>query len=170
MKQYLNKHIYRKAFLLGLITAFCLFIPYLVVDKGFFLYAGDFNSQQIPFYMYMNQMVKSGSLNWGWAIDLGSSVVNSYSFYLLGSPFFWLSCLFPRKAIPYVMPYLLMAKFAVGNLGAFGYLRRYAKNDNFAMIGALMYTFCGFSIYNIFFNHFIESVVFFSVCSNSVCL
>ena len=161
MKQYLNKHIYRKAFLLGLITAFCLFIPYLVVDKGFFLYAGDFNSQQIPFYMYMNQMVKSGSLDWGWAIDLGSSVVNSYSFYLLGSPFFWLSCLFPYKAIPYVMPYLLILKFAVGNLGAFGYLRRYAKNDNFAMIGALMYTFCGFSIYNIFFNHFIESVVFF---------
>jgi len=161
LKQYLNKHIYLKAFLLGFMTAFCLFIPYLVVDKGFFLYAGDFNSQQIPFYMYMNQMVKSGSLNWGWAIDLGSSVINSYSFYLLGSPFFWLSCLFPRKAIPYVMPYLLMAKFAVGNMGAFGYLRRYAKNDNYAMIGALMYTFCGFSIYNIFFNHFIESVVFF---------
>ena len=161
MKKYIQKNVYLKAFLLGLLTAFCLFVPYLVVDKGFFTYAGDFNSQQIPFYMYMNQMVKNGSLNWGWAIDLGSSVVNSYSFYLLGSPFFWLSCIFPYKAVPYVMPYLLMLKFAVGNLGAFGYLRRYAKNDNYALVGAIMYTFCGFSIYNIFFNHFIESVVFF---------
>ena len=161
MKKYINEHIYLKAFLLGFLTALCMFLPYLVVDKGFFTYAGDFNSQQIPFYMYMNQMVKSGSLNWGWAIDLGSSVVNSYSFYLLGSPFFWLSCIFPYKAIPYIMPWLLILKFAVGNLGAFGYLRRYAKNDNYAMIGAVMYTFCGFSIYNIFFNHFIESVVFF---------
>ena len=161
MKKYINKHIYLKAFILGLATAFCLFVPYLVVDKGFFTYAGDFNSQQIPFYMYVNQLVKSGSLNWGWAIDLGSSVVNSYSFYLLGSPFFWLSCIFPYKSIPYIMPYLLMLKFAVGNMGAFGYLRRYAKNDNYAMVGALVYTFCGFSIYNIFFNHFIESVVFF---------
>ena len=161
MKKYIQKNVYLKAFLLGLLTAFCLFVPYLVIDKGFFTYAGDFNSQQIPFYMYMNQMVKNGSLNWGWAIDLGSSVVNSYSFYLLGSPFFWLSCIFPYKAIPYVMPYLLMLKFAVGNLGAFGYLRRYAKNDNYALVGAIMYTFCGFSIYNIFFNHFIESVVFF---------
>ncbi len=161
MKKYIQKNVYLKAFLLGLLTAFCLFVPYLIIDKGFFTYAGDFNSQQIPFYMYMNRMVKSGSLNWGWAIDLGSSVVNSYSFYLLGSPFFWLSCLFPYKSIPYVMPYLLMLKFAVGNLGAFGYLRRYAKNDNYAMIGAVLYTFCGFSIYNIFFNHFIESVVFF---------
>ncbi|MBR4035370.1 MAG: YfhO family protein, partial [Oscillospiraceae bacterium] len=161
MKEYINKHPYLKAFVLGFITAFCLFVPYLVVDKGFFLYAGDFNSQQIPFYMYMNRMVKSGGLDWGWAIDLGSSVVNSYSFYLLGSPFFWLSCIFPYKSIPYIMPYLLMLKFAVGNMGAFGYLRRYAKNDNYAMIGAVMFTFCGFSIYNIFFNHFIESVVFF---------
>ena len=117
MKKYFQKHIYLKAFLLGFLTAFCLFIPYLVIDKGFFTYAGDFNSQQIPFYMYMNQMVKSGSLNWGWAIDLGSSVVNSFSFYLLGSPFFWLSCIFPYKAIPYVMPYLLMLKFAVGKIG-----------------------------------------------------
>lgn len=161
MKEYINRHPFQKAFFLGFLTAFCLFIPYLVVDKGFFTYAGDFNSQQIPFYMYMNKMVKSGSLDWGWAIDLGSSVVNSFSFYLLGSPFFWMSCLFPYKAVPYIMPYLLMLKFAVGNMGAFGYLRRYAKNDNYAMIGAVMYTFSGFSIYNIFFNHFIESVVFF---------
>ena len=161
MKKYISKHPYQKAFIIGFLTAFCLFIPYLAVDRGFFTYAGDFNSQQIPFYMYMNQMVKSGSLDWGWAIDLGSSVVNSFSFYLLGSPFFWLSCIFPYEAVPYIMPYLLMLKFAVGNMGAFGYLQRYAKNDNYAMIGALMYTFCGFSIYNIFFNHFIESVVFF---------
>lgn len=154
-------NVYFKAFLLGILTAFCIFLPYLVLDKGFFTYAGDFNSQQIPFYMYMNRMVKQGSLNWGWAIDLGSSVVNSYSFYLLGSPFFWLSCLFPYKAVPYILPFLLMLKFGVANLGAFGYLRRYAKNDNYAILGALLYTFSGFSIYNIFFNHFIESVAFF---------
>ena len=161
IKNNLRHNFYLKAFLLGFLTAFCLFIPFLVVDKGFFTYAGDFNSQQIPFYMYMVRMVQSGNLKWGWAIDLGSSVITSYSFYLLGSPFFWLACLFPYKAIPYLMPFLLMLKFAVGCLGAFGYLRRYAKDDNYALIGALLYTFSGFAIYNIFFNHFIESVVFF---------
>ena len=88
------KNVYFKAFFIGFLCALCIFVPFLVADKGFFTYAGDFNSQQIPFYMYMNRMVKSGSLNWGWAIDLGSSVINSYSFYLLGSPIFWLSCLF----------------------------------------------------------------------------
>ena len=161
MKKSITDNIYTKAFLLGFITAFALFIPFLVADKGFFIYAGDYNSQQIPFYMYMNQMVKSGNFSWSWATDLGSPVITSYSFYLLGSPFFWLSCLFPYKAVPYIMPWLLMLKFAVGNMGAFGYLRRYAKNDNYAMLGAVLYTFSGFSLYNIFFNHFIEAVVFF---------
>ena len=119
IKNTLKQNFYLKAFLLGFLTAFCLFIPFLVVDKGFFTYAGDFNSQQIPFYMYMVRMVQSGNLKWGWAIDLGSSVITSYSFYLLGSPFFWLACLFTYKAKPYLMPFLLMLKFAVGSLGAF---------------------------------------------------
>ncbi len=161
MKNLVLKNNYRKAFFLGFLTAFCIILPYLIVDKGFFLYAGDYNSQQIPFYMYMNRMIKSGNLNWGWAVDLGSSLVNSFSFYVLGSPFFWISCLFPYKTIPYIMPWLLMLKFAVSNLGAFVYLKRYAKNDNYALTGRLLYTFSGFSVYNIFFNHFIESVVFF---------
>ena len=35
-------------------AAFFIFLPFLVVDKGLFQYCGDFNSQQIPFYTYMN--------------------------------------------------------------------------------------------------------------------
>ncbi|MEG1049043.1 MAG: YfhO family protein, partial [Oscillospiraceae bacterium] len=152
---------YVKIFILGFFTALCLFLPYIIVDKGFFLYAGDFNSQQIPFYMYANRMVHSGSMNWSWATDLGSSFVNSFSFYLLGSPFFWLSTLFPFMLSPYLMPLWLMLKFAFASLGAFCFLRRYAKNDNFAFVGAILYAFSGFSVYNIFFNHFLESVAFF---------
>ncbi|MBE6888249.1 MAG: hypothetical protein E7484_07560 [Ruminococcaceae bacterium] len=159
--KYLIKNPYIKIFILGFCCAFCLFLPFLVIDGGFFLYAGDYNSQQIPFYMYANNMVKQGSLDWSWATDLGTSMVNGYSFYLLGSPFFWLSCLFPYKWEPYVMPFLLMLKFATAALGAFCYINRYAKNNNYAYIGAIMYAFSGFSVYNIFFNHFIESVAFF---------
>lgn len=152
---------YVKIFILGFCCAFCMFLPYLVLDKGFFLYAGDYNSQQIPFYMYMNNLVKESGLDWSWATDLGTSAINGYSFYLVGSPFFWLSCLFPYTLEPYVMPFLLMLKFAVASLGAFCFLRRYAKDDNYAYIGAIVYAFSGFSVYNIFFNHFLESVAFF---------
>ena len=152
---------YIKIFALGFVTALCLFLPFLVVDKGFFLYAGDFNSQQIPFYMNAVRAVHEGSFNWSWNTDLGGSMVNCYSFYLVGSPFFWLSCLFPYRWVPYMMPLWLMLKFAVASLGAFMFLRRYAKDANFAYIGAILYAFSGFSVYNIFFNHFLESVAFF---------
>lgn len=35
IKNTLKHNFYLKAFLLGFLTAFCLFIPFLVVDKGF---------------------------------------------------------------------------------------------------------------------------------------
>ncbi|MBR5251497.1 MAG: YfhO family protein [Oscillospiraceae bacterium] len=155
------KNPYIRVFILGFICALCLFLPFLVVDKGFFMYAGDYNSQQIPFHMYLNNIIKQGNLDWSWATDLGTSVVNGYSFYILGSPFFWLSCLFPYRWEPYVMPFLLMLKFAVATLGAFCWMRRYSKSDRFACIGALLYAFSGFSVYNIFFNHFLEVVALF---------
>ena len=69
------KSLYQKSafriFILGFLCALCIFLPFLVIDKGFFLYAGDFNSQQIPFYMNAVRAVQEGSMNWSWNTDLG---------------------------------------------------------------------------------------------------
>ena len=84
------------------LTAAIFFLPFYILDGGFFHYAGDFNSQQISFYRYMNGFVKGAGYpdsafagaphnTFSWATDLGSGVMNAYSFYLYGSPFFWLS-------------------------------------------------------------------------------
>ena len=35
-----------------------IFLPFYLLDGGFFHYAGDFNSQQISFYRYMNGFLK----------------------------------------------------------------------------------------------------------------
>ena len=35
------------------LTAALIFLPFYLLDGGFFHYAGDFNSQQISFYRYM---------------------------------------------------------------------------------------------------------------------
>ena len=40
------------------LTAAIFFLPFYILDGGFFHYAGDFNSQQISFYRYMNGFVK----------------------------------------------------------------------------------------------------------------
>ena len=38
------------------LTAAIFFLPFYILDGGFFHYAGDFNSQQITFYRYMNRV------------------------------------------------------------------------------------------------------------------
>ena len=160
-----------RTMLLCALTAAIFFLPFYIIDGGFFHYAGDFNSQQISFYRYMNGFIKGAGYpdgmagaarsTFSWATDLGSGVMNAYSFYLYGSPFFWLSLIFPQNWLPYLMVPLLVLKFAVAGGGAYRYLCRYVRRSDHAVLGACLYAFSGFSIYNVFFNHFIDVVALF---------
>ncbi len=155
------KNNYVKVFLLGLLTSFLFFLPFLIMDGGYFLYYGDFNVQQIPFYSLAHDAVRSGEIGWNWNTDLGANFIGSYSFYLLGSPFFWITLLFPSGAVPYLMAPLLMLKFALTGVTGYAFIRRFTKTGETAVIGALLYAFSGFNLYNIFFNHFNEAVLVF---------
>lgn len=160
-----------RTMLLCALTAAIFFLPFYIIDGGFFHYAGDFNSQQISFYRYMNGFIKgtgypdgmagAARSTFSWATDLGSGAMNAYSFYLYGSPFFWLSLIFPQNWLPYLMVPLLVLKFAVAGGGAYRYLCRYVRRSDHAVLGACLYAFSGFSIYNVFFNHFIDVVALF---------
>ena len=157
-----------KAFLLGASISFLFFIPFIVYDQGYFLYYGDFNVQQVPFYQMAHDAIRRGDIFWNWNTDLGANFIGSYSFYLLGSPFFWLTLPFPSQAVPYLMGPLLILKFGCAALTGYIYLQRYAKNKDFAVLGGMLYAFSGFSVYNIFFNHFHEAIVFFPLLLASV--
>ena len=128
------------SFLLCAAAAFFIFLPFVVIDRGLFHYCGDFNGQQIPFYTYMNGFVKNSAGQWSWETDLGTSAINGYSFYLYGSPFFWLTTLLPQSWVPFSMAPMFMLKFGVAGMGAYLYLRRYTKTRNFAVIGAMQST------------------------------
>lgn len=148
-------------FLLALGVAACLFVPYMVLTEGYFTFFGDFNVQQIPFYQMCHKAVREGNVNWNWYTDLGSDFVGSYAFYLLGSPFFWFTLIFPNSFVPYLMGPLLIFKFAFAALTAYLYIRRFTKTAYAASLGGLLYAFSGFSVYNIFFNHFHEAIIAF---------
>ena len=160
-KTYEVKHLYRKTFLIAMAIALVLFVPAMLVDQGYFLFVGDFNSQQIPFYKVAHHAIRSGEWGWNWYTDIGSNFVSSYTFYLLGSPFFWLTIPFPNDFVPYSMGPLLILKFSCAAVMATFYLKRYVRNQEFAMLGGILYAFSGSSIYNIFFNHFHDVIVFF---------
>ncbi|MBO5913235.1 MAG: YfhO family protein [Clostridia bacterium] len=149
-------------FLIGLLTAAAFFVPFIISGDGYFIFFGDFNVQQIPFYQHCHEMVRSGDFyGWDWQTDLGANFIGSYSFYLLGSPFFWLTLPFPNSWVPYLMGPLLILKFACASLTAYMYIRRFTARAESAMAGGLMYAFSGFSVYNIFFNHFHEAIIVF---------
>lgn len=149
--------VFASSFLMYLIAI----LPILISRGLPFFYYGDYNVQQIPFYIVAHRAVRSGEFFWNWNIDLGGSMAGDFSFYLWGSPFFWLTVLFPERAIPYLMPLLMALKYAVASLCAYIYIRRYVKRDAYAMIGGYLFGFCGFNACNIVFNHFTDSVAFF---------
>ena len=150
---------YKKTLFISLILAFLIMAPFVVVEwiktgSPVFLYYGDYNVQQIPFYEHCVRMVHEGAFGWDWLTDLGSNFIGSYSYYLLGSPFFWLMCLFPAEWAPYLMAPIYILKFATAAVIAFAYLKRFVRNKDYAVIGALLYALSGFQMYNIFFNQF----------------
>lgn len=148
-------------FLIALGTAALLFVPFIIFNGGIFYYYGDFNVQEIPFYQMIHGEIQNGNLGWNHLTDLGSDTISSYSFYLLGSPFFWLTIPFPNEFVPYFIGPLLILKFACAASAAYIYLKRYVRRKGFAMLGGLLYAFSGFSIYNVFFFHFHEPMIAF---------
>ncbi len=153
---------YLLSFGLGFLSLFVILLPLMIIDRGYFIYYGDFVSQQLPFYKLANDAVREGGLfGWNWYTDLGSSFLGSYAFYLTGSPFFWLTVLLPEQWVLYAIPWLLCLKHGIASLTAYAYVRRFVKRPESAVIGGLLYAFSGFQIFNIFFNHFQDVTAFF---------
>lgn len=161
LKFHKDKRDMLRVFLIGLLLATAIFLPFLIFDKGLFLYYGDYDVQQIPFYRICHDAVRSGSFGWNWNTDLGVNFIGSYSFYTLGSPFFWLTIPFPSAWVPYLMAPLFILKFALTGVTGYAFINRFTKTSKMAVLGGLLYAFSGFNIYNIFFNHFNEVVLFF---------
>ncbi|OPZ20988.1 MAG: Pyruvate, phosphate dikinase [Firmicutes bacterium ADurb.BinA205] len=156
-----TNELYFKAFILGFLCIFLAILPIMISEKGYFIFYGDYNAQQIPFYRLAYDAARSGELGWNWFTDLGSDFMTSYSFYLFGSPFFRLATLLPEKLVTYSMPVLLAVKHGVASLTAYAYIRRFVRSKEAALTGGLLYAFSGFQLFNIFFNHFQDVTALF---------
>lgn len=150
-----------------LFFAFCLItaaVPVLypiVKGHGMFFIEDDFVTQQVPFITYLSGMVKQGIDTWSWDVDLGSSTIQAFTFYELGSPFFWLIALFPQRFAPYLIGPVMLLKYLTACYTAQMFLKRFVKTAWNAVPGALFYAFSGFQETNIVFNHFHDAVALF---------
>lgn len=144
-----------------LISAVLIFLPNMVAGRGIFCYMGDYDAQQIPFYVHCHDMVRNGVFGWDWGTELGTNFIGSYTYYTLCSPFFWLTVPFPTSWVPYLMGPLFILKFVCSAMAAYAYLRYMTKTGEGACIGSLLYALSGWSLYNIFYNQFHESFIAF---------
>lgn len=152
---------YLMAFLIGLFISACMIVPFIIKGHGVFTLIDDFNYQQIPFNMVSNSAIKNGDIYWNWYTDLGSNFIGSYSFYTLGSPFFWLSLIFPARIFPYLIGPFLILKYSIASLTAYMYIQRFVQYKPYALIGAALYAFSGFQVVNLMFNHFHDVTALF---------
>lgn len=145
----------------NLLLGVCTFAYFILKEKGIFTLFADFNNQQIPFNILANQAVKSGEVFWNWNIDLGSNFIGAFSFYNLGSPFFWITLLFPAKTFPYLAGWFFVLKYAVAGATSCAYIQMFIKNKKYAVLGSVLYSFSGFQAANLLFYHFHDVVALF---------
>ena len=148
-------------FIVCFLIAFIAIIPFVIRADGLFTLSYDFNAQELPFNIFANREIKAGNVFFNWAIEIGSDFLNSFSFYNLGSPFFWFTLLFSPDAFPYLVAWVFMLKYAVAGMNAYLYLKRYLPAFRYALIGAIFYAFSGFQAGNMVFYHFHDAVAFF---------
>ena len=73
-----NGEKYLFTFVISFIIFAVMVIPLLIYTKGYLIYYGDYNSQQIPFYMHAHDVIRSGEFMWDWGTDLGTNLLGSY--------------------------------------------------------------------------------------------
>lgn len=156
-----SKELKFKTFGIAFISALLMFLPFLIIQGGLFTYFGDFTYQTLTFNTLCNRLFKEGQIGWCWWNNAGSDFVETFSYYTLGSPFFYLTLLFPYSFVPYLIAPIICLKIALSALFAYLYIRQYAKTPYGAMTGAILYAFSGWTIYNLFFYVFLDALILF---------
>lgn len=134
-------------------------LPTMLQHSGLFVMRGDFIQQNICFMAECKRIIATGSPWWSHNTGLGANFICSYSD-VLGSPFFWPLVLLPTAWLPWVAGLMVIPKFVVASVLAFLAMRVFVSRRG-AAIGALLYAFSGYSVINMQFAMFADSIARF---------
>lgn len=166
LKKIYNHKNVKYVLFLYLVSLFCFGIT--LINNYFTLPVnGDFVLQEIPFYYNGYDdwwtFIKTGKfVFWDENTNLGMNNIGANSFYYLLNIFFLPTLLVPRSLIPQMQAFLIMSKMVLAS-----YIMKRLLNERFnvsnstsEMIG-VCYGFCGWTLYYLWFNHFIEITILF---------
>lgn len=159
-----NSLFYYFVFLFALATV--MSIAVLVIESGTIPLGGDYVQQQIPFYTngyddWWHFLTTGEFPLWDSNTVLGVNNIGANSFYYFLNPFFLPILLFPRSWIPQGLAILMLLKMALAGLSFRAYLKYLGLEEKTCRIFAIAYAFCGWNLYYMWFNHFMEVVVMF---------
>ncbi|MBQ8123424.1 MAG: YfhO family protein, partial [Ruminococcus sp.] len=159
--QYKIKHPYIKVFFTAYIMFLITMLPILILSKGAYLYAGDYNYQTIPFIEHGSRLFHSGEPFplYDWQSSLGMNTLTAYGGYFF-SPFSLLMFTVPVKILKYFHTFVVALKMGITALGTYIYCRQYVKQDRSAFICGILYAFSGFQVFNLVYP-FMDTIALF---------
>lgn len=108
-------------------------------------------------------MIASDVPLWSWNSFLGDNFIGANNFYVLGSPFTFICCLFPYEYIKLGILICLILQYVFYAVASMLYFRRMGFNNQISGLGALMYTFSSYCICPLFYFNFAIGIILFPV-------
>lgn len=136
--------------LLFSIISILVFLAFIIYNKSF-VWEGDGIKQHFVILYDFNQIIrnifKEGIPMLSWNIGLGLDVIGQYSYYVIGDPFAYISLLFPMDKLEIAYNFLVILRMYCVGLAFIAYCRYTGKKRFNTILGAIIYTFCGFILY-----------------------
>lgn len=133
-----------------------IFLAYygiFILNNRSLIWNADGINQHFSILYDFNEMIRefirnpsNGLAEWSWNIGYGSDIIGTYSYYVIGDPFAYLSLLFPLDKLELVYDLLIALRLYFAGFAFLMYGRR-MKFSNYAIIlGSIPYAFSGFAL------------------------
>lgn len=132
------------------IVSLIVFGIFILKNKGFIWQADGFKQHFAILYDFnqiMRNIFQNGFPMFSWNLGIGLDVIGQYSYYVIGDPFAYLSLLFPIENLETIYSVLILLRIYCVGLAFLAYCNYQGKERINSLIGAIIYTFCGFILY-----------------------
>lgn len=145
----LKSNLYLIYTILFMLISIVVFFSFIKSEKSFIWQTDGFKQHYVILENF-NQTIRNLINNistFSWNSGLGLDNIGQFSYYILGDPFAYLSLLFPMKYLKYAYSFLIILRIYCTGLSFIFYCKYNQKAKYGTLIGALMYTFCGYILY-----------------------
>lgn len=148
------------------LVAFLLCFYTLATNSFTLPLSGDFVLQEIPFYYngyddWWTYITTGEFVMWDENTNLGVNNIGANSFYYLLNIFFLPTILVPRSLVPQMQAFLMISKMVLAGYVMKRLLDYFKVSDGTSKMIGVAYAFCGWTLYYLWFNHFIEITIVF---------